>query len=63
MLKAIVVHGLAVVLAVATWAGLAEARTLFARTPSLDEIVDRAHAMVLAAVGRQLAEANGPLVR
>ncbi|MBJ6122788.1 acyl-CoA desaturase [Sphingomonas mollis] len=35
---------------------LAEARTLFAGTPSLDEIVDRAHAMVMAAVGRQLEQ-------
>jgi stearoyl-CoA desaturase (delta-9 desaturase) len=34
---------------------LAEARTLFARTPSLDEIVDRAHQRMLVAVGRQLA--------
>ena len=34
---------------------LAEARTLFARTPWLDEIVDRAHQRMLTAVGRQLA--------
>ena len=36
---------------------VAEARLLFARTPSLDEIVDRAHRLVLAAVGRQLVPA------
>jgi stearoyl-CoA desaturase (delta-9 desaturase) len=34
---------------------VAEARTLFARTPSLDDIVDRAHQRMLTAVGRQLA--------
>lgn len=33
---------------------LADARALFAKTPSLEEIVDRAHHMVLSAVGRQL---------
>jgi stearoyl-CoA desaturase (delta-9 desaturase) len=33
---------------------LTEARALFAKTPSLEEIVDRAHQMVLAAVGKQL---------
>ncbi len=36
---------------------LAEARLLFARTPSLDEIVDRAHRLILHAVGRQLSVA------
>ena len=35
---------------------LAEARTLFARTPSMDDIVDRAHRLVLIAIGRQLAQ-------
>jgi stearoyl-CoA desaturase (delta-9 desaturase) len=38
---------------------LAEARTLFARTPSLDEIVDRAHRLVLLGVSRQLAQTAG----
>lgn len=33
---------------------LAEARALFAKTPSLDDIVDRAHRMLLAAVGKHL---------
>ena len=33
---------------------LADARALFAKTPSLEEIVDRAHHMVLSAVGKQL---------
>ena len=32
----------------------AEARAMFAKTPSLDDIVDRAHALLLAAVGRRL---------
>lgn len=32
-----------------------QARTMFARTPSLDEIVDGAHELLLAAVGRHLA--------
>ena len=36
---------------------VAEARMLFARTPSLDDIVDRAHALVLGAIGRQLMPA------
>ncbi len=31
-----------------------EARALFAKTPSLEEIVDRAHHLVLSAVGKQL---------
>src|SRR5690606_457858 len=34
---------------------LAEARATFARTPSLDEIVDRAHTLLLTAVGTKLA--------
>ncbi len=34
---------------------LAEARARFARTPSLDDIVDRAHDLLLAAVGTRLA--------
>jgi hypothetical protein len=29
---------------------------MFARTPSLDDIVDRAHEMLLAAVGSRLVE-------
>ena len=36
---------------------LADARALFAKTPSLEEIVDRAHHMVLSAVGKQLGAA------
>jgi stearoyl-CoA desaturase (delta-9 desaturase) len=35
---------------------LAAAKAMLAKTPSLDEIVDRAHAMLLAAVGARLAE-------
>ncbi len=34
----------------------AQARAMFARTPSLDDIVDRAHEMLLVAVGSRLAE-------
>jgi len=34
---------------------LAEARAMFARTPSLDEIVDRAYELLLASVGMRLA--------
>ncbi len=34
---------------------LSEARLMFAKTPSLDDIVDRAHDMLLAAVGTRLA--------
>ncbi len=37
---------------------LARARAVLAKTPNLDEIVDRAHAMLLAAVGAQLAAAG-----
>jgi stearoyl-CoA desaturase (delta-9 desaturase) len=33
---------------------MGEARAMFARTPSLDEIVDRAHAMILESVGIRL---------
>jgi stearoyl-CoA desaturase (delta-9 desaturase) len=33
---------------------LAQATTMFARTPSIDEIVDRAHALVLDAIGAKL---------
>ncbi len=36
---------------------VAQARAMFARTPSLDDIVDRAHALLLAAVGGHLAAA------
>jgi len=32
----------------------AQATTMFARTPSIDEIVDRAHALVLDAIGAKL---------
>jgi stearoyl-CoA desaturase (delta-9 desaturase) len=38
---------------------LAEAKARFARTPSLDDIVDRAHDMLLAAVGTRLAAHTG----
>jgi len=34
---------------------MAQARLMFARTPSLDEIVDRSHERLLAAIGKQLA--------
>ncbi|HWV44045.1 acyl-CoA desaturase [Pseudorhodoplanes sp.] len=34
---------------------LAEARAMFARTPSLDEIVDRAHNLLLTSIGQRLA--------
>jgi stearoyl-CoA desaturase (delta-9 desaturase) len=37
---------------------LAGARSMFAKTPSLDEIVDRAHDLLLAAVGARLAAAR-----
>jgi stearoyl-CoA desaturase (Delta-9 desaturase) len=33
---------------------LAQATTMFARTPSIDEIVDRAHGLVLDAIGARL---------
>jgi stearoyl-CoA desaturase (delta-9 desaturase) len=33
---------------------LAQATTMFARTPSMDEIVDRAHGLVLDAIGTRL---------
>jgi stearoyl-CoA desaturase (delta-9 desaturase) len=33
---------------------LAEARAMFAKTPSLEEIAERAHGLLLAAVGRRL---------
>jgi stearoyl-CoA desaturase (delta-9 desaturase) len=36
---------------------LAEAKAMFARTPSLDEIVDRAYDLLLASVGTRLAAA------
>jgi hypothetical protein len=32
----------------------ARATTMFARTPSIDEIVDRAHGLVLDAIGARL---------
>jgi stearoyl-CoA desaturase (delta-9 desaturase) len=38
---------------------VAEARAMFARTRSLDEIVDRAYELILAAVGSRLAAASG----
>jgi stearoyl-CoA desaturase (delta-9 desaturase) len=38
---------------------LAEARAMFAKSPSLDEIVDRAYDLLLAAVGTRLAGASG----
>jgi len=53
------------------WAGLqvpelpsredlvAQARALFAKTPSLDDIVDRAYELLLASVGTRLAAATG----
>lgn len=34
---------------------LSQARALFARTPSLDEIVDRAYELLLTSVGAHLA--------
>jgi stearoyl-CoA desaturase (Delta-9 desaturase) len=37
---------------------LAGAKDMFAKTPSLDDIVDRAHDMLLAAVGARLASAS-----
>jgi stearoyl-CoA desaturase (delta-9 desaturase) len=37
---------------------LAGAKAMFAKTPSLDEIVDRAHALLLAAVSARLAAAT-----
>ena len=37
---------------------LAQARAMFARTPSLDDIVDRAYALLPAAVGTRLAAAT-----
>jgi stearoyl-CoA desaturase (delta-9 desaturase) len=48
---------------------LAQATTMFARTPSIDEIVDRAHALVLDAIGARLrafahaAAGSSPLSR
>jgi stearoyl-CoA desaturase (delta-9 desaturase) len=36
---------------------LAQAKAMFARTPSLDDIVERAHELLMAAVGRQLMAA------
>ncbi len=33
---------------------LAAAKAMFAKTPSLDEIAERAHNLLLAAVGRRL---------
>jgi hypothetical protein len=35
---------------------LIEAKAMFARTPSLDDIVDRAYEFLLASVGARLAE-------
>jgi stearoyl-CoA desaturase (Delta-9 desaturase) len=37
---------------------LAQATALYARTPSIDEIVDRAHALVLDAIGARLSTAT-----
>ncbi|MGZ8309941.1 MAG: acyl-CoA desaturase [Rhodoplanes sp.] len=39
---------------------LAEARAIFAKTPSLDDIVDRAYALLLASVCARLASAEQP---
>jgi len=36
---------------------MTQAKAMFARTPSLDAIVDRGHELLLAAIGRQLAAA------
>ena len=38
---------------------LAGAKAVLAKTPCLDEIVDRAHHLLLAAVGARLAAAGG----
>ena len=40
---------------------LAQARALFARTPTLDEIVDRAYEMLLTSVGAHLVAAPVPV--
>jgi stearoyl-CoA desaturase (Delta-9 desaturase) len=37
---------------------MAQAKSMFARTPSLDDIVERGHALLVAAVGRQLLAAR-----
>jgi stearoyl-CoA desaturase (delta-9 desaturase) len=42
---------------------VAEAKAMFARTPSLDEIVDRAYELLLASVGRHLAAPVEQMVR
>ena len=39
---------------------LAGARAMFAKTPSIEDIVDRAHDMLLAAVGARLAATAAP---
>jgi stearoyl-CoA desaturase (delta-9 desaturase) len=41
---------------------LAEAKVMFARSPSLDEIVDRAHKLLLALVGMRLTNALDALI-
>jgi stearoyl-CoA desaturase (delta-9 desaturase) len=41
---------------------LAEAKVMFARSPSLDEIVDRAHKLLLASVGMRLTNALDALI-
>jgi stearoyl-CoA desaturase (delta-9 desaturase) len=38
----------------------AKARAMFARTMSIEEIVDRAHELLLAAVGTKLAAVESP---
>ena len=42
---------------------LARASAMFAKTPSLEEIVDRAHDLLLAAVGARLAAVSAPLAQ
>ena len=39
---------------------LAEAKAIFVKTPSLDDIVDRAYALLLAAVGARVAAVGSP---
>ena len=38
---------------------MVQARAMFARTPSIEDIVDRGHELLLAAIGRNLAAAPG----
>ena len=37
---------------------LAQATAMFAQTPSIDEIVDRAHGLILDAIGARLMQAT-----